>query len=180
MLPGSGEPRTEFVGMDRAPVAFDGKGLRIVLRAARSESLRRNSPVYYRGVEVGVVHDVALGTDAAVTDIHVLIHQRYANLVRDGSVFWNVSGARVSAGLLKGVDIQFESLRALVAGGISFATPHRPGTRSVKDGTVFALHPGPRTERLQWAPRIAIPPEDDLAEPQRSRAQESGQARRPG
>lgn len=179
VLPGDGEPRTEFVGMDRAPVAFDGKGLRIVLRAAHPGSLRRNSPVYYRGVEVGVVHDVALGSDAAVADIHVLIRPRYANLVRGGSVFWNVSGARVNAGLFKGVDIQVESLRALVAGGVAFASPHRPDAAPVKEGTVFALHPGARKEWLQWAPRIALPPEDRFAEPQPGQAQQSSQPRRP-
>lgn len=159
VLPGSGAAKSDFVGMDRAPVAYEGKGLRIVLRAASPESLRRNSPVYYRGVEVGVVHDVALGTDAAVTEIHVLVRERYAKLVRADSVFWNVSGARVSAGLFKGVDIRVESLRALVAGGIAFATPQRPAAPA-KDGTVFPLHGNPRKEWLQWAPRIALPRED--------------------
>jgi len=159
VLPGSGAAKSEFVGMDRAPVAYEGKGLRIVLRAAHPESLRRNSPVYYRGVEVGVVHDVALGADAAVTEINVLVRERYAKLVRADSVFWNVSGARVSAGLFKGVDVRVESLRALVAGGIAFATPLRPAAPA-KDGTVFPLHGNPRKEWLQWAPHIALPGED--------------------
>lgn len=167
VLPGSGEARTEFVGMDRAPVAFEGKGLRIVLRAANPQSLRRNSPVYYRGVEVGAVHDVALGSDAAVTEIQVHVRPRYAHLVRAGSVFWNVSGARVSAGLFKGVDIRVESLRSLVAGGIAFATPQHPGAQAVKDGAVFPLHAEPRSEWLRWAPRIALPSEDGLSGPQR-------------
>jgi len=180
VLPGAGESRTEFVGMDRAPVAFDGKGLRIVLRAARPESLRRNSPVYYRGVEVGAVHEVALGPDASVTDIHVLVRPRYAHLVRDGSVFWNVSGARVSAGLFKGVDIQVESLRALVAGAIAFATPPRPGAHTVKDGAVFALHAGPKKDWLQWAPRIALPPDDELAGPQRAQSPDERRSESPG
>ncbi len=164
VLPGSGAAKSEFVGMDRAPVAYEGKGRRIVLRAARPESLRRNSPVYYRGVEVGVVHDVALGNDAAVTEIHVLVRERYANLVRADSVFWNVSGARVSAGLFKGVDIRVESLRALLAGGIAFATP-QGSSAPAKDGAVFPLHANPRTEWLHWTPRIALPAKDDPAKP---------------
>lgn len=164
VLPGSGAAKSEFVGMDRAPVAYEGKGLRIVLRAVNPESLRRNSPVYYRGVEVGVVHDVALGTDAAVTEIHVLVRERYANLVRADSVFWNVSGARVSAGIFKGIDIRVESLRALIAGGIAFATPQRPAAPA-KDGAVFSLHAGPRGEWLHWAPRIALPAKDEPERP---------------
>ena len=165
VLPGGGEPKSEFVGLERAPVAFEGRGLRVVLRAEAPGSLRRGSPVYYRGVEVGVVHDVALGADASVTDIHVLIRQRYANLVRGGSVFWNVSGAHVSAGLFKGVDIKIESVRSLVAGGIAFATPNDPAAKPAKDGAVFPLHREPRKEWLQWAPRIALPSEDELAKP---------------
>jgi len=39
VLPGSGAAKSEFVGMDRAPVAYEGKGLRIVLRAAHPERL---------------------------------------------------------------------------------------------------------------------------------------------
>lgn len=164
VLPGSGEPRSEFVGLERAPVAFDSKGLRVVLRTGHPGSLRRNSPVYYRGVEVGVVQDVDLGADAATAELHVLIRQRYASLVRSGSVFWNVSGANVSAGLFRGVEIKVESLRSLMTGGIAFATPNNPSARPVKDGTVFALHRDAKKEWLQWAPRIAIPPEKDLAE----------------
>ena len=178
VLPGTGGPRSEFVGLDRAPVAFEGRGLRIVLRTARPGPLRRNSPVYYRGVEVGVVHDVTLGDDTAMAEIRVLIRPRYANLVRSGSVFWNVSGARVNAGLFNGVEIQVESLRALLAGGIAFASPHGPDTMPVKDGTVFALYPGARKEWLLWAPRIELPADDRFAEPQPGEA--SSQPRRPG
>jgi len=171
VLPGIGEPRSEFVGLDRAPVAFEGRGLRVVLRAAHPGSLRRNSPVYYRGVEVGAVHEVALDASATAADVHVHIRPRYANLVRSGSVFWNVSGAHVSAGLFKGLDIKVESLRSLVTGGISFATPDSPAAPPAKDGTVFPLHRDPRKEWLQWAPRIAIAPESDPDEPAPDRSQ---------
>lgn len=164
VLPGSGEPRSEFVGLERAPVAFDSKGLRIVLRTGHPGSLRRNSPVYYRGVEVGVVQDVDLGANAATAEIHVLIRQRYANLVRTGSVFWNVSGANINAGLFRGVEIKVESLRSLVTGGIAFATPNDTNARPVSDGAAFVLHREARKEWLQWAPHIAIPADKDVVE----------------
>lgn len=159
VLPGNGEAKSEFLGLDRAPIASEPEGLKIVLRTDRPRSLKPNSPIYYRGVEVGVIQKVDLGDNAASADVHALIRQRYATLVRGGSVFWNVSGASVSAGLFSGLQVKMESLRSMVAGGIEFATPNDPNTRQVKDGTVFPLHGAARKEWLQWAPRIPIPPE---------------------
>ncbi len=159
VLPGNGGTKSEFLGLDRTPIAAEPEGLKLVLRTDRPRSLKPNSPVYYHGVEVGVVQTVDLGPDAATADVHALIRQRYSVLVRSGSVFWNVSGASVSAGLFSGLQIKMESLRSVVAGGIEFATPNDPNARQVKDGTVFPLHGAARKEWLQWAPRIRIPPE---------------------
>lgn len=157
-LPGTGAPAADFEGLERAPAALEVKGLKIVLRAPRVGSLRSNSPVYYRGVEVGVVQSADLSANAATVDIHVLIRQRYADLVRGGSVFWNVSGVSVSGGLFRGVELKLESMRSLAAGGIAFATPDGKSARA-KEGTVFVLHDAPRKEWIAWAPRINIPPE---------------------
>jgi len=159
VLPGSGGAASEFEGIESAPAALEVKGLKIVLRAPRLGSLRRNSPIYYRGVEVGVVQSADLGTNASTVDIHVLIRQRYAGLVRSGAVFWNVSGVSVSGGVFRGVEVKLESMRSLAAGGIAFATPEGKNAARAKDGAVFVLHDGPRKEWLAWAPQITIPPE---------------------
>ena len=158
VLPGKGEPRTEFTGLDSAPVALESPGLKIVLRAERPKSLKANSPVYYRGVEVGVVQKIDLSPNAASADVHVLIWQRYAPLVRAGSAFWNSSGINLKGSILKGLEVEFESVRSLVTGGIEFATPSEKAPR-VKPGTVFFLHDEPKKEWLGWTPRIALAPE---------------------
>ena len=158
VLPGKGEPRRHFDGLDQAPAALEQPGLRLILRAEHPRSLRGNSPVYYRGVEVGVVQKIDLAPNAASADVHVLIRSRYAPLVREGSMFWNVSGINLKAGILKGVEVDFESLRSLVTGGIEFATPSEKLAR-VKAGTVFFLHENPKKEWLSWTPRIQIGPE---------------------
>ena len=143
----------EFAGLETPPSSIEG-GLRIVLRAERPK-MRVDAPVYYRGVEVGVVHKLDLAPNALSADIHIVIYPRFANLVREGSAFWDVSGVNVRGGILKGVEVQFESLRAFITGGIEFATP--PGTARVKQGTVFFLHDEPKKEWLAWAPKISIP-----------------------
>ena len=159
-LPGTGEERTEFVGLDTAPAALELRGLKVVLRTDRLGSLQRNSPVYYRGVEVGVVQEATLSPDATGVHVHVLIRQRYARLVRANSVFWNVSGVSFSGGLFKGVHFKLESLRSLAAGGINFATPN-DSARPVKDGQVFPLHADGRREWMSWAPSIQLPQDRD-------------------
>jgi paraquat-inducible protein B len=143
----------EFTGLETPPAALDG-GLRIVLRAERPK-MRVDAPVYYRGVEVGVVHKLDLAPNALSADIHIVIYPRFANLVREGSAFWDVSGVNVRGGILKGVEVQFESLRSFITGGIEFATP--PGTARAKQGTVFFLYDEPKKEWLAWAPKIAVP-----------------------
>ncbi len=159
VLPGKagGTPRTEFAGMQSAPVGLETPGLKIILRAERPRSIRPNTPVHYRGVEVGVVQKVDLGPHSTSADVQVLVYERYAGLVREGSAFWDTSGVNVKASLLKGIDIDLESLRTIASGGIEFATPSAKAAR-VKPGTVFFLYDQPKAEWLSWLPRISIPP----------------------
>lgn len=156
LLPGKGETlQSEFAGLDNAPTAIGVPGLRLVLRAERPKGVRVNTPVNYRGVEVGMVHRIQLAPNSASADIHVLIHSRYASLVRAGSAFWNVSGINASGSILKGLELEIESMRTLVTGAIEFATPSEKAPR-VKPGTVFFLHDKPKDEWLAWSAKIPL------------------------
>jgi len=161
VLPGTGEPKSDFVGLEGSKVALDPGGLEIVLRTSRLGSLKPSSPVYYRGIEVGAVRTVQLSSDATVAEIHLQIKPRYVKLVRGGSKFWNASGADVKLGLFSGLEINVESLKSLVGGGIVFATPSDAKSRQAMNGAVFALYEQPAKEWLEWAPRISIPPEEN-------------------
>jgi paraquat-inducible protein B len=153
--PGGGEAKRQFVGRDNPPL--EQNGFRLVLRAERPKSLRQNSPVYYRGIEVGNVQKIDIGPNAASADVTILVQSRYAPLIREGSAFWDTSGLTVRGGLLKGLEVDFESLRALATGGIEFASP--PNSPRAKAGTVFFLHDEPKKEWLAWQPKIPIAPE---------------------
>lgn len=157
VIPGkAGEPaQYEFSGLDNQPSPIEG-GLQIVLRGEHPK-MRADAPVYYRGVEVGAVQKIDLAPNALSADVHVVIYPRFAPLVREGSTFWDVSGVNVKAGLLKGIDIELESLRTFLSGGIEFASP--PGTARAKPGSVFFLYSEPKKEWLNWAPKIPIGPE---------------------
>lgn len=157
VLPGTGAPKLDFVGLDSSPVILERNGLKITLISNRVGSLKPNSPVYYRGVEVGVVQDVQLASDATTVNVNLFIRQRYAGLVRVGSKFWNVSGVDFSAGLFKGVELKLESLRSLLAGGVAFATPDDPQARPARNGMAFPLYEQSNKEWLDWSPKIKIP-----------------------
>jgi paraquat-inducible protein B len=155
LLAGKGDkPATKFTGLERAPVAMGASGLKVILKAERPLSLRPNSAVFYRGVEVGVVQELDLSRDSTAAEVHLIIWQRYAGLVRTGSAFWDASGINVKGGLLKGMEIDFESVRALLAGGIEFASPEK--SPQAKSGATFFLHAAPQKEWLGWSPRIPV------------------------
>jgi paraquat-inducible protein B len=159
VLPGVGAPESKFEGLESSPVALDRKGLKIVLLAAKLGALKPGSPVYYRGVEVGAVQTCQLSTNANTVDIRVFIEQRYTNLVRTGSKFWNVSGVDIKVGLFRGAEVSVESLRSIVAGGIAFATPTDPKEQQpAVDGMAFRLFDDAKKEWLEWAPELLLPP----------------------
>jgi paraquat-inducible protein B len=156
VLPGRGEKRAaQFDGLDSAPVAAGEGGLRLVLRAERPKGVRVNTPVQYRGVEVGLVHRIELAPNSTSADLHILVRSPYAALVREGSAFWNTSGVTASGGILKGIELELESLRTLFTGSIEFATPSEKAPRA-KPGTVFFLHDKPKDEWLNWTAKIPL------------------------
>ena len=153
VVPGTGAPKREFVGVERPSPALGRPGLSITLATAQLGSVRPRTNVMYRGIEVGTVVSTTLSRDTTAAHVQVLIDPPYARLVRIGSRFWSASGVDVNLSLFKGVEINIESLRSLVAGGISFATPNA-ASPPAKEGTVFVLHDKPEKEWLTWAPKI--------------------------
>ena len=158
VLPGKGKAKSSFTGLESQPAALERQGLRIIVATSHLASVRLGSPVYYRGIQVGSVTGADLGPDATRVHSHVFISQRFARLVRIGSRFWSVSGVDVNVSL-KGVEVNVESLRSLVTGGISFATPDA-NSAPAKNGTIFVLHEKPQKDWRDWAPKIPIPPSD--------------------
>jgi paraquat-inducible protein B len=152
---GKGKPQYNFEGADDAPVLKQGSGIEFVLHAGLIRSLGPNSPVYYRGLQAGKVQYLELSDDARVVNVHVFIKASFAPLVRSNSVWWNAGGIDVNWHLLSGLSMTAENLRAVVTGGVSFATPNEPED-AAPPGMSFALHEKPELKWLEWTPRIAI------------------------
>ena len=128
--------------------------LRIAVDAPQLGSLEVGSPVYYREAPVGEVVGYSLHDDGNSVGILLEISPRYAPLVRTNSVFANASGISGDLGL-SGVHVHMESLKALLSGGVAFATPDEPGPRAA-NGSVFELQPEFKGSWLKWKPRVWV------------------------
>ena len=133
----------------------DAGALAVVLKSPNLSSVKVGDPILYREFQVGKVVKVGLDGEAASVDLEIAIEPDYAPLVKTNSVFWNASGINASFSLFSGASIDIESLRALLDGGIAFATPEKGG-KPVKPGAVFALHEAPKEEWREWAPHIRL------------------------
>jgi paraquat-inducible protein B len=134
------EEQRSFVGLDDPPVITNQRGRTFVLKANTLGSLGIGSPVLYRRINVGQVAAYTLADDGKSVEITVFVNAPYDKYVMTESRFWNASGIDVSIGA-DGVDVHTESLAALLAGGLAFATPpFAMHAERAPDDHVFTLY----------------------------------------
>ena len=117
--------------------------------------------VYYRRVKVGEVTGYDLAYNFKDVLVYVTIEERYAQLIRENTKFWNASGVTVTGGVFSGITVSTQSFEALMAGGIALATPGKAemGGR-VETGFRFTLHEKPEEGWLDWSPEIFVVEEE--------------------
>jgi paraquat-inducible protein B len=109
----------QFVGLENPPALSHGpRGRELQLHAARAGSLAIGAPVYFRRFQVGRVIDENLQPDGS-TRVTVFVDAPYDAFVTPVTRFWNASGIDVKLGA-DGLDVQTESLAAVIAGGLAF------------------------------------------------------------
>jgi paraquat-inducible protein B len=125
LLPGDAAAKAErtFVGREDPPLLdSDVPGRIFLLKTDQLGSVNLGSPVFYRGLSVGQVLGWDIGDMAQSVTIHAFVRAPFDTYVHDQTRFWNASGVSVKLGGA-GVEMQVESLRALLLGGIAFETP---------------------------------------------------------
>jgi paraquat-inducible protein B len=142
MLPGTASDthKHDFVGREDPPVlAANVPGRTYLLKASRLGSVTLGSPVFFRDLSVGEVLGWDIGDMADSATIHAFVRAPYDKYIHDETRFWDASGLSVKLGG-NGVEVQLESLRALLLGGIAFDTLAAPTqTAASSDGHVFPL-----------------------------------------
>jgi paraquat-inducible protein B len=160
--PGGGKKQTRFTGLPDAPIVEGEDVLKIVVLSERGGTLKKRSPVFYRGIQVGEVFSSELGPESQAIQSVIHIQKHFAPLVRINSKFWNAGGIHMNLSL-KGLNIGAQSAETLISGGIDFATPD-PLDAEAKAGTVYRLYDKPQTEWLAWAPVIRLNPQTNAPE----------------
>jgi paraquat-inducible protein B len=124
MLPGKagGTLATQFVGQEDPPVLqADIPGHTFLLKAARLGSISLGSPVFFHDLNVGEVLGWDLADMAESVTLHVFVRAPFDAYVNDQTRFWDASGLSVKLSGT-GVEVQMESLQALLFGGVAFDT----------------------------------------------------------
>jgi paraquat-inducible protein B len=151
-----------FIGLENPPALSHGpRGRELMLHAARAGSLGIGAPVYFRQFQVGRVIDENLLSDGS-TRVTVFVEAPYDGFVKPVTRFWNASGIDVKLGA-DGLDVQTESLAAVLAGGVAFddgptevvaAAVGIPGDFSLYKNEIEAMAPpdgDPHYVRMRFA-----------------------------
>ncbi|MEH0389178.1 PqiB family protein [Vibrio mimicus] len=153
--PGTGESRFEFELHKEA--RHGGAGKTYTLQSETRGSVSVGTPVLYRDIEVGKVIDVRLGefADRVITTIRIA--PQYTYLLRENSVFWNVSGLDMSIGIT-GANVKAGTFESMLRGGITFSTPeqkHLPP--AAPEGHTFYLYSQAQEDWTKWRTPIPKP-----------------------
>lgn len=136
----SGPIKLDYVALkEPPPEGLLGSGLLLELETQDKGSLVTGSPVYFKKIQVGEIVGSYLSPQSDKVSVILNVEEEYAHLVTKQSRFYNVSGIRVQAGL-SGVNIETESLAAVVMGGVAFYTPEETYLKEpAKAGDKFPL-----------------------------------------
>ena len=93
------------------------KPLTVSLLSRQLPSVSEGTPVYYHKFPIGEVSSFSIDNSALIRT-NLKIKGQYKHLIKDNSVFWNISGFNIDAGL-SGIKIQAESLLSVASGGIA-------------------------------------------------------------
>ncbi len=145
----TGKKQKNFVGLEKPPIiSQDKEGSRFRLRTETLGSLSVGSPVYFRQFDIGEVTDYKLADDYSHVDVGIFVQAPYAQYVRERTHFWNAGGVSMSMDA-SGVNVEMESLVALLSGGVAFETlPEFSDSPAAREGTVFPLFKS-RAESLE-------------------------------
>lgn len=129
----SGDKSDKFSALEVPPILTgDMPGREFILRAPTLGSHGIGTPVYFRRLNVGQVVAYDLDQDGKNISIRIFINAPYDQYVTNDSRFWNASGVDVSLSA-SGIQMQTESLVAVIAGGIAFESPHQSEGRSERN-----------------------------------------------
>lgn len=133
------EPVSVLKGLTNAPLeTANRQGTVFELRTFREGGLSDNSPILFKGVEVGRIGPAEISGNGRWIYSQAIIYEPHDQLVFTTTRFWDTSGFRFSIGT-GGAELDFESISSLIAGGVTFDTLVSGG-EPLRDGMVFDVY----------------------------------------
>ncbi len=148
---GHGKPKKHFEGLPQPPnVRSDQPGTAYYLTANSLGSLGTGSPLFFWDIKVGRVLSYELLESGDRVRVRAFVEAPYDEYIVEGTRFWRSSGVQLTTGA-DGLEVEFESLRSLIGGGIAFrAPPKLRGAPRAAAETTFALHEDQSTAELAF------------------------------
>ena len=141
-------------GQQNAPLeSANRQGTVFELRTFREGGIADNSPILFKGIEVGRVGPAQISGNGRWIYSEAIIYEPHDQLVFTTSRFWDTSGFTFSLGT-SGAELDFASLASLIAGGVTFDTLVSGG-EPLTNGMVFDVF------ESQAAARAAIFSDND-------------------
>ncbi len=150
-----------FTALENSPTdLLANQGLSIVLNSSDLGSISVGSKIVYKKIPVGEVYSYQLDSDGNSVSIRAFIENDYSHLITSESRFWNVSGIGASVSF-DGIDIQFESLSAMLGGAIAVDSPDKG--QPVSEGAEFNLYPNLKTAGRGIPIQIELPHNNEVS-----------------
>lgn len=113
-----------FVGFDELP-AIDKtpEGTTFKVNSIHASKADVNAPIYYKFVQIGKIHKKELSSDGSKVIMHCKIENKYANLVRKNSKFYDISGFNVKFSIFSGSKVESNTFTSILKGGLVLVTP---------------------------------------------------------
>ncbi len=155
LQPGDGDYKYNFTAETESPIAQVNDGdLLIRLIADDLGSISAGASVYFKKIPVGKIYDYRFSKDQKKVEIQLVIDKAYANLVKKDSRFWNISGVNANIGL-SGVNVNIDSLNAVVQGAVSFDSPH--DSPSAEQNQTYTLYPNLQAAKRGIEVNVLLP-----------------------
>ena len=154
----TGRASPRFRGTEEPPLPdldFPG-GIEVILESLDAQGLAPGTAIYYRRLRIGGVIASGLNLNQSRVEARVYIRPEYRDLIRSGTVFWNMSGIRFQGGLTE-LSVHIGPVESLIQGGIGVAVPAAPG-EPVSEGYRFRLAPKADKEWFEWQPELGASP----------------------
>lgn len=122
-----------------------------------AESISKGDSIYYRGLIIGAVSDLALNRKGDLVLIKIGIENQFIRLIRTNTIFWKKQGMKADLGLF-GSNIKINSLDTILKGGLEIATPTEGGPLALAGAHFALLDDEPEDiDTRQWNPNLQFP-----------------------